>query len=90
MLTSDVVRGEERTRRKLAQGELNPVADFLLSVVIWSLWPLAWIIGKFHDNVMFKFLNKTYIYNVSWEVNIQTKYIFFTSAIILILIYYLL
>ena len=72
MLTSNIVRGEERTRRKLAQGELNPVADFLLSVVIWSLWPLAWIVGKFHDNVMFKFLNKTYIYNVSWEVCLRT------------------
>jgi hypothetical protein len=61
-------RGEERTRRKLVNSELNPVADFLLSMVIWSVWPVIWLFGKVHDNIMFKFLGKTYIYNVSWEV----------------------
>jgi betaine lipid synthase len=46
---------------------MNPVVDVLLSVVIWWMWPLMWLFGKVHDSLMFKFLNKTYIYNVSWE-----------------------
>lgn len=58
---------EERTRHKLRYSEMNAVADFLLSVVIWWMWPLMWLFGKVHDSLMFKFLNKAYIYNVSWE-----------------------
>lgn len=47
--------------------EMHPIFDFLLSILIWWLWPLIWLFGKFHDKIMFKFLNKAYIYNVSWE-----------------------
>jgi S-adenosylmethionine:diacylglycerol 3-amino-3-carboxypropyl transferase/ubiquinone/menaquinone biosynthesis C-methylase UbiE len=60
-------RSEARTRRKLVNAELNPVADFILSMVIISMTPLFWIFGKIHDKIMFMFLGKTYIYNVSWE-----------------------
>lgn len=59
---------EQRTRRKLVTSEMHPLADFLLSVIIWWLWPVMWLFGKVHDKIMFKFLNKAYIYNVSWEV----------------------
>lgn len=57
---------EERTRRKLLK-ELNPIADLLLSLVLLILSPILMTVGFLHDKVMFKFLNKTYIYNVSWE-----------------------
>ena len=59
---------EVRTRRKLVNSEMNPITDAILSVVIWWMWPIMWLFGKMHDNLMFRFLNKTYIYNVSWEV----------------------
>mmetsp|Transcript_18557 Transcript_18557/g.19323 ORF Transcript_18557/g.19323 Transcript_18557/m.19323 type:complete len:692 (+) Transcript_18557:138-2213(+) len=57
---------EERTRRKLLK-ELNPIADLILSVLLLLLSPILMLVGYLHDKVMFKFLNKTYIYNVSWE-----------------------
>ena len=57
---------EQKTRRKLLK-ELNPVADFLLSVVMLCISPFIMIFSMIHDKLMFKFLNKTYIYNVSWE-----------------------
>ena len=59
---------EERLRRKLVNNELNPVADFLLSILILALSPFIYMFAQIHDKLMFKFLNKTYIYNVSWEV----------------------
>ena len=62
---------EERLRRKLVTNQLNPVADFLLSIIILILSPLIWMFAQIHDKLMFKFLNKTYIYNVSWEVSLQ-------------------
>jgi betaine lipid synthase len=57
---------EEKTRRKLLK-ELNPIADLLLSLVLLLLSPILMTVSFLHDKVMFKFLNKTYIYNVSWE-----------------------
>lgn len=57
---------EEKTRRKLLK-PLNPVADFILSIVILTMSPLIGFFALIHDKLMFKFLNKTYIYNVSWE-----------------------
>ena len=63
----NVTEREERIREKLKYSTMNPVADILLSMLIWALWPCMWIFGKIHDSLMFKFLNKTYIYNVSWE-----------------------
>jgi S-adenosylmethionine:diacylglycerol 3-amino-3-carboxypropyl transferase/ubiquinone/menaquinone biosynthesis C-methylase UbiE len=46
---------------------MNPIVDAVLSLVILSLSPLIYLFAAFHDSVMFRFLNKTYIYNVSWE-----------------------
>ncbi len=61
---------EARLRRKLVNNELNPIADFILSVVLLSVSPLIWMFAMVHDKLMFKFLNKTYIYNVSWEASV--------------------
>lgn len=60
---------EEKLRYKLVSAELNPVADAILSLVLLSVTPFIWLFAQIHDKLMFKFLNKTYIYNVSWEVN---------------------
>ena len=55
-------------RRKLVNTELNPIMDIILSVVILIMTPFIYLFSLIHDKLMFKFLNKTYIYNVSWEV----------------------
>lgn len=59
---------EARLRRKLVNNEMNPVVDAILTVVLVSVSPFIWMFAMIHDKLMFKFLNKTYIYNVSWEV----------------------
>lgn len=58
---------QARLRRKLVTNDMNPIGDFLLSCVVLFFTPLIGLMSYFHDKVMFKFLNKTYIYNVSWE-----------------------
>lgn len=58
---------EARLRRKLVNNELNPIADAILSIVLLCVTPVIWAFAQIHDKLMFKFLNKTYIYNVSWE-----------------------
>ena len=60
---------EARLRRKLVNNELNPIADAILSIVLLCVTPVIWAFAQIHDKLMFKFLNKTYIYNVSWEVS---------------------
>ena len=60
---------EARLRRKLVNNELNPIADAILSLILLFLTPFIWMFAAIHDKLMFKFLNKTYIYNVSWEVS---------------------
>lgn len=60
---------EQILRRKLVNSELNPIVDVLLSIVILALTPFIYLFSLIHDKLMFKFLNKTYIYNVSWEVS---------------------
>ena len=60
---------EARLRRKLVNNELNPIADIILSIILLCMSPLIYLFALVHDKLMFKFLNKTYIYNVSWEVN---------------------
>ena len=59
---------EARLRRKLVNNELNPIADAILSLILLLVTPFIWMFAVIHDKLMFKFLNKTYIYNVSWEV----------------------
>ena len=59
---------EDRLRHKLVSNELNPVADAVLTIVLLFVSPFIWMFAQIHDKLMFKFLNKTYIYNVSWEV----------------------
>ena len=59
---------EARLRRKLVNNEMNPIADFFLSFLIVIASPFIWVFAQLHDKIMYKFLNKTYIYNVSWEV----------------------
>jgi hypothetical protein len=66
---SKTVDKEARLRRKLVNNELNPIADAILSIVLLCVTPLIWTFAQIHDKLMFKFLNKTYIYNVSWEVS---------------------
>ena len=61
---------EARLRRKLVNNELNPIADAILSIILLGLTPFIWMFAAIHDKLMFKFLNKTYIYNVSWEVKL--------------------
>lgn len=72
---------EARLRQKLANNELNWLADAILSLVLLGFSPFIWLFSKFHDTLMYRFLNKTYIYNVSWEVSIYicsaTIYLFF-------------
>jgi betaine lipid synthase len=59
---------EARLRKKLlTPNDLNPVADFILSVVLICFSPMIWFFAQVHDKLMFKFLGKAYIYNVSWE-----------------------
>jgi len=58
---------EARLRRKLVNNEMNPIADLLLSTILFVVSPFIWMFGLIHDKLMFKFLNRTYIYNVSWE-----------------------
>ena len=62
-----------RLRRKLVNNEMNPIADFFLSILLLTASPFIWMFAQIHDKVMFKFLNKTYIYNVSWEVIYRTS-----------------
>jgi len=38
-----------------------------MRVVFIIAWPFIWLFTKIHDKLMFKFLNQSYIYNVSWE-----------------------
>ncbi len=64
---------EARLRYKLVSAELNPFADAILSVVLLFITPWLYLFSQIHDKLMFKFLNKTYIYNVSWEVSILTE-----------------
>jgi len=61
------VEREETIRRKLVNNELNPVADAILTLFLMFLSPFIAIFAAIHDKLMFKFLNKTWIYNVSWE-----------------------
>lgn len=69
---------EARLRRKLVNNEMNPFADAILSLVIVAVSPFIWMFSMIHDKLMFKFLNKTYIYNVSWEVkDYSLIYLFF-------------
>lgn len=62
---------EAHLRQRLVTAELNPIADVLLSIVILVMSPFIYLTSVFHDKLMFKFLNKTYIYNVSWEVSVS-------------------
>ena len=68
---SSTVDKEARLRRKLVNNEINPIVDGVLTIVLLAVSPLIWMFAMIHDKLMFKFLNKTYIYNVSWEVRAQ-------------------
>lgn len=59
---------QARLRRKLVNNEINPIVDAVLTIVLLLLSPFIWMFALIHDKLMFLFLNKTYIYNVSWEV----------------------
>jgi hypothetical protein len=55
-------------RQKLIKNEMNPILDIFLSLLILLLSPIIAVSAMMHDRLMYKFLNRTYIYNVSWEV----------------------
>lgn len=59
---------EARLRHKLVNNEMNPFVDAFLTVILLCVSPFIWMFAMVHDKLMYKFLNKTYIYNVSWEV----------------------
>ena len=67
-MTKAMCPREARLRRKLSQNEVNPIVDVVLTLFLFSISPFIYMFSKIHDSVMYKFLNKTYIYNVSWEV----------------------
>ena len=67
---------EARLRRKLVNNELNPIADILLTIFLLCMSPFIYLFAMFHDKLMFKFLNKTYIYNVSWEVGEKLPFLY--------------
>ena len=50
---------------------MNPVMDAILTIILLCVTPLIGMFAMIHDKLMFKFLNKMYIYNVSWEVIIM-------------------
>ena len=87
---SKVADREARLRRKLVNNEMNPIADFMLSVVMYTLSPFIWMFSLIHDKLMFKFLNKTYIYNVSWEVNFYSfkRYHSYINCVLLLFLMY--
>ena len=58
-------------RRKLVNNEMNPFVDIVLSMLILLLSPFIALTAFLHDKMMYNFLNRTYIYNVSWEVSIN-------------------
>lgn len=60
---------QAKLRHKLVSNEMNPVADAVLSGLLLGVSPFIWMFAQIHDKLMFKFLNNTYIYNVSWEVS---------------------
>ena len=62
---------EARLRHKLVNNEMNPFVDAFLTVILLFMSPFIWMFAMVHDKLMFKFLNKTYIYNVSWEVRFE-------------------
>jgi len=74
MFAKTTAEKEARLRRKLVNNELNPIADAILSIVLLCVTPFIWTFAQIHDKLMFKFLNKTYIYNVSWEVRFCTNW----------------
>mgnify|MGYP001071569718 CR=1 FL=1 len=53
----------------MVANHVNPFLEIFLQIVVLVGSPFLWLFGLFHDNIMMKFLNKTYIYNVSWEVS---------------------
>lgn len=57
-------------RRKLINNEMNPLVDIFLSLLIMLLSPVIALSAFMHDRLMYKFLDRTYIYNVSWEVSV--------------------
>ena len=68
-------------RRKLHSNEMNPLMDIFLSLVIMVLSPLIALSAFMHDRLMFKFLNRTYIYNVSWEVSKLSRFVAFQGTL---------
>lgn len=65
---------EARLRKKLVNNEMNPIADAILSIILLCVSPFIYLFAMIHDKLMFKFLNNTYIYNVSWEVTSVMKF----------------
>lgn len=55
-------------RRKLVNTEMHPIVDAIMTLVLLCMTPIIYGFAMIHDWLMFRFLNKTYIYNVSWEV----------------------
>jgi hypothetical protein len=69
LASKKVVDREARLRRKLVNSEMHPVFDVLLSLFLIAVSPFMMMFTFVHDKIMYRFLNKMYIYNVSWEVH---------------------
>ena len=68
-------------RRKLITNEINPFVDILLSMLILFMSPFIALSAFLHDKMMYNFLNKTYIYNVSWEVSKLSRFVAFQGTL---------
>lgn len=79
---------QARLRRKLVNNEINPIVDAVLTIVLLALSPFIWMFALIHDKLMFLFLNKTYIYNVSWEVRILELHTLVRIIIRLLIIFF--
>lgn len=57
----------DRFREKMSKNHVNPLIEVFLQLMVLFGSPLMWAFSLVHDKIMMKFLNRTYIYNVSWE-----------------------
>src|SRR3546814_11734513 len=55
-------------RDKMVANHVNTALEILLQIVVLVGAPFLWLFGLFHDHIMMKFLNNTYIHNVSWAL----------------------
>jgi hypothetical protein len=55
---------EAKLRRKLTENDMNPIADFLLSLLLLFVSPFMWCFAQIHGKsfIKYKYLYVLYIY----------------------------